>query len=174
MKKWYVLHVYSGQEEKIVELIKERLKGFIESKEIEEIIIPKRKTTKLTKKGKVEVERRIYPGYIIVNMIPSNEIFKALAKVPGVLKFGAKGRAPQPLKEEEKERILSYIKEGKEKTIEVPFNKGDAVKIIDGPFADFIGKVEEIYPEKERIKLMVTVFGRQTPIEVSFFQVEMI
>jgi len=157
-----------------VELIKERLREFIEKKEIEEIIIPKRKTTKLTKKGKVEVEKRIYPGYIIVNMTPTPEVFKSLSKVPGVLKFGGKGKEPQPLTEEEIERIFGHIKEDKERRIEVPFNKGDAVKIIDGPFADFIGKVEEIYPEKERIKLMVTVFGRQTPIEVSFFQVEAI
>lgn len=171
MKQWFIVHIYSGQEDKVAHLIRERVNHYDMSK-VEEIIIPTRKTSKLGKKGKVEVEKKLFPGYIAIHMEPDEELFKLIARTPGVLSFGKRGREPQPISEEEKDRMLGYIKPEAGKVAEVLFTKGESVKIIDGPFADFTGTIEELYPEKERIKLMVTVFGRQTPVEVSFFQVE--
>jgi transcriptional antiterminator NusG len=174
MKQWFIVHVYSGQEYKIVNILKEKLASYISDNKIEEILVPTKKTTKLSKKGKVEVERKIYPGYVVLHMEPEEELFKIIARTPGILSFGKRGRVPQPITEEEKDRMFGYIKPGVGKAIEIPFTKGESVKITDGPFADFTGIVEEIYPDKERVKLMVTIFGRQTPVEVSFFQVESI
>lgn len=171
MKKWFVVHVYSGQEHKVASIIREKIAHYDATK-LEEIIIPTRKTSKFGKKKKTEVEKKLYPGYIVIHMEPEEELFKLIASTQGVLSFGKKGKEPQPILEEEKDRMLGYIKPEAGKVAEVLFTKGESVKIIDGPFADFAGVVEEIYPDKERIKLMVTIFGRQTPVEVSFFQVE--
>jgi transcriptional antiterminator NusG len=171
MKQWFIIHVYSGQEHKIAQILKEKL--FQEhSDKLGEVIVPARTTSRLGKKGRVEIERKLYPGYVAIEMEPDKELFKLIAGAQGVLSFGKRGKEPQPISEEEREKMFGYIRPEAGNVPEVLFTKGDSVRIMDGPFADFTGTVEEISPEKERIKLMVTVFGRPTPVEVSFFQVE--
>ena len=175
MKQWFIIHVYSGQEYKVAQLIKEKLATCPEPERVEEVIIPTRKASKFGKKGKKEeVERKLYPGYVAIHMEPDTELFKLIASTQGVLSFGKRGKEPQPISEEEKDRMFGYIKPEGAKITETLFAKGETVKIIDGPFSDFTGTVEEIYPDKERIKLMITVFGRQTLVEVAFYQVEVV
>ncbi|MBI4722497.1 MAG: transcription termination/antitermination factor NusG [Candidatus Stahlbacteria bacterium] len=173
MKQWFVVYVYSGQEYKVMRLIQEKVASYNSSK-IEEIMVPTRKTSKFSREGKIEVDKKLYPGYVAIYMEPDEELFKVIARTTGILSFGNKGREPQPISEEEKDRMFGYIKPETGKVTEVLFTKGESVKIIDGPFADFNGVVEEVYPDKGRVKLMVTVFGRQTPVDVSFSQVEIV
>jgi len=174
MKQWFVVHVYSGQEHKVAELIRKNLVNSDVEEQVGEVIVPTKKVSRLTKKGRIEIEKKLYPGYIAIQLEPNDEVFKLVARTPGVLSFGTKGRNPHPISEEEKDRMFGYIRPEPGKVAEIPFVKGDSVKIVDGPFVDFSGTVEEIYPDKERVKLMVTVFGRQAPIEVAFFQIEAI
>ncbi|MDI6840183.1 MAG: transcription termination/antitermination protein NusG [bacterium] len=171
MRQWFILHVYSGQEHKIANLIREEVAHQEVNNQIE-VIVPTKKISKLGKKGKMTVERKLYPGYIAIQMEPNDVLFKLISRTPGVLGFGGRGKNPQHMSKEEVDRMLAYIKPEESKISEIPFTKGESVKIIDGPFADFTGVIEEIYPERERIKLMVTIFGRQTPVEVGFLQVE--
>ncbi len=171
MKQWFVLRV-AGQEHKIAAIIRNKLAHSDMSEEVGEVLVPTKKISRLTKKGRVEIEKRLYPGYIAIQTEPNEKIFKLITQVPGVLSFGSKGKPPQPISEEEKDRMLGYIKPELGMVAEIPFAKGDSAKIVDGPFADFTGTIEEIYPDKERIKLMVTIFGRQTPVEVAFSQVD--
>lgn len=171
MKQWYILHVYSGQEQKVMELIKNRIASTLPSEEVE-IIIPTKKVSKLSKKGTITVEKKLYPGYLAIQMESNEDLIKLVSQTPGVMSFGGKGRQPQLITEEEVNRMFGYIKPEPGKNIEVPFMKGDTVKISAGPFVDFTGIVEEIYSDRERLKLMVNILGRQTPVEVSFFEVE--
>lgn len=171
-KSWFIIHVYSGQEDKVAILIRETAAFQGNDKQIEEIVIPTKKISKLGKKGKITVEKKLFPGYITICMEPSEGLFKLISRTPGVLKFGRMGKAPQQLSPEEAERMLGYVKAEGGKVAEIPFMKGESVKIIDGPFANFTGVIEEMYPDRERVKLMVTIFGRQTPVEVGFVQIE--
>lgn len=170
MKEWFILHVYSGQEQRITDLIKKRLES-TEYKDVE-IIVPTKKTSKLDKTSKITVEKKLYPGYIAIQMEATEKLMKTLSGIQGILSFGGRGKAPQKITEEEVNRMFGYIAPEPGKMTELPFVQGETVKIIEGPFADFTGVVEEIYTEKEKLKLMITIFGRQTPVEVSFFQVE--
>ncbi|MCK4352871.1 transcription termination/antitermination factor NusG [candidate division WOR-3 bacterium] len=172
MKEWYIIHTYSGQEYKVVDLIRKEIALHNYNGDVEEIIVPAKKLSKLGKKGKVNIEKKLYPGYIAIKMESNEELFKLISQIPNTLKFGDKGKRPQPMLAEEVERMLNYIKPEARKITEVPFIKGESVKIIDGPFTDFVGVVEDLYPERERLKLMVTIFSRQTPVEVNFLQVE--
>jgi len=172
MKQWFLVHVYSGQENKVAALIKEESKVRNLEDSIEEIYIPTRLLSKLKKNKRVKVEKKLYPGYIAVYMEPKREILNMVSKIHGVMSFVDKGREPQPLKEEEVGRLLGFKQKEEEGIPEIPFERGESVKIIDGPFTDFTGTVDEVYPDKARIKLMVTIFGRSTPVELDFFQIE--
>ena len=127
------------------------------------------------KKGKITVDKRLYPGYIWIKMEEKEELMKVISGIRGVLYFAGKGRGPQPVKDEEMAVVLSLS--GKEKEMgapvaEVPFKEGDSVRIIDGPFADFCGEIEAVYRDRQRLRVVITVFGRKTPVEVNFWQVE--
>ena len=171
MRRWFIVHVYAGQEHKVADLIREEIAHHGYDDQIE-VLVPAKKISKLGKKGKITVEKKFYPGYIAIQMEPKDELFKVISRTPKVLGFGDKGKNPQPMSKEEAERMLAYAKPEEGRVSEIPFTRGESVKIIDGPFADFTGVIEEMYPERERIKLMVTIFGRQTLVEVGFLQVE--
>jgi len=171
MKEWFILSVYSGQEDKVAQLIKKKLE-LTDYKDKVEIVVPTKKTSKPSKEGKVVVEKKLYPGYIAIQMEIDDGLTKILSRIPGILSFGGKGKTPQKITEDEVNRMFGYIKPDATKPTEIPFLQGETVKVVDGPFADFTGVVEEVNSEKERLKLMITIFGRQTPVEVSFFQVE--
>ncbi|MCK4595432.1 transcription termination/antitermination factor NusG [candidate division WOR-3 bacterium] len=171
MKQWFILHVYVGYENKVKEFILRETKMRNLKEAVEEIFIPVKTVPRIGKGKRIKVEKKIYPGYILLQMEPDEEVIKLISNIPGVMPFSGFGRKPYPVEEEEVSHILGLQKD-KEKIEEVPFSKGDSVRIVDGPFADFAGIIEEIYQERDRLKVMVTVFGRSTPVELSYFQVE--
>ncbi len=171
MKQWFVLHVYVGYESKVKEFILREIKirnieGFVD-----EIYIPVKIVPKVGKRKRTKVEKKIYPGYLLILMEPQDELIKLVSSVPGVMPFSGFGRKPYPVSEDEISYMLGLHKT-KDGVQEMPFVKGNSVRIIDGPFADFSGVVEEVYQDRERLKIMVTIFGRPTPVELSYFQVE--
>lgn len=171
MKEWFILSVYSGQEDRVAQLIQKKLE-LTEYKDKVTIVVPTKKTSKPSKEGKIIVEKKLYPGYIAIEMELDESLTKIISRIPGILSFGGKGKVPQKITEEEVHRMFGFIKPEVGKASEIPFIQGESVKVVDGPFADFTGVVEDINSEKEKLKLMITIFGRQTPVEVSFFQVE--
>lgn len=171
MKQWFILHVYVGYENKVKEFILRetkirKLEGYID-----EIYIAVKTVPRVGKRKKIKVEKKVYPGYILLLMEPRDELIKLVSDVPGVMPFSGFGRRPYPVSEAEATHMLG-LQKSKEGIQEVPFIKGSSVKIVDGPFADFSGVVEEVYQDRERLKIMVTIFGRPTPVELSYFQVE--
>ncbi len=171
MKQWFILHVYAGYENKIKEFIlkEAKLRGVDEY--IDDVHIPVKTVSKISRGKKRRVERKIYPGYVLLSMEPNQELIDLVSNAPGVMPFTGIGKKPCPISEEEAGRALGTqkITEGGG---EFPFSKGDSVTIIDGPFTDFTGVIEEIYGDRERLKVMVTIFGRLTPVELNFLQVE--
>ena len=172
-KKWYVVHTYSGQESRV----KSHLEMAVEKSELVkyfgEILMPTREVVTVTKGKKVSRDRKNFPSYIIVEMEMNKETMHFVTDVPGVTHFVGVGK-PQPLRPAEVERILGSTSTEVQETgeTEIPYMSGDSVRIKDGPFKDFDGIVEEVNPEKGKIKVLVSVFGRSTPVELDFIQVE--
>jgi len=173
--KWYAVHTYSGQEAKVFDY----LNGLVESGEyadhIKSVLMPTRDVVQVKNGKKIKTTRKDYPSYVLVEMVLTKEAMHIVTDAAGVSGFvGAqKGQKPQPLREEEARRILGQAAEkgARAQVSEVPFEVGDAVKIKEGPFKDFDGVVDEVHPEKGKVKVMVSVFGRSTPVEVDFAHV---
>lgn len=173
--KWYVVHTYSGQEGKV----KQHLDALVErnglADQIGQVLLPMREVTTVQKGKKTTRDRKFFPSYILVEMEMNKETMHWVTDIPGVTHFVGGDGKPQPLRRAEVERILgqSAVPEATETGVmEIPFNSGDKVRIKDGPFKDFDGVVEEINPEKGKLKVMVSVFGRSTPVELDFGQVD--
>jgi transcriptional antiterminator NusG len=172
--KWYVVHTYSGHENKVKQSIEKavELQGLTHL--FDQVLIPMEEVTEMKKGKKVKVNRKFFPSYILVHLELSEEMMHLVNNIPGVTRFVGTGNKPAPVSEKEVDRIL---KRGdtttKEKEIrEIPFNVGEHVKVIDGPFSDFNGVIDEINPERGKLKVMVGIFGRETPVELDFLQVE--
>ncbi len=176
MGKWYILHVRTGQEDKIRKLIENRINS--DKKRITQIIIPKEDVAEVEKGAKKVKSRRFWPGYMLIELDENEDneiIWYRIRTTPGILKFLGAGEKPVPLSKEEVDRILKEIEERQSKPVpKVEFKVGDRIEIIDGPFINFTGVVEEVYPEKERLKVSVSIFGRATSLELNFWQVEKI
>ncbi|MEO0075061.1 MAG: transcription termination/antitermination protein NusG [candidate division WOR-3 bacterium] len=188
MKKYYVVHTYTKQEKKVKDILiksieQQNLSHFFGKRQRDDgteeynIIVPVEHITKF-KKGKAvpeEEERKLYPGYIIVEMEANEETLKLINSIPGVTHLLGSKKQPIALSEKEVATIIEQI-ESKDKKLraEIPFTKGEPVKVINGPFTGFSGTVEEIYPDRRRIKVIVTIFGRATPIDLDFFEVQAI
>ncbi|MEO0076228.1 MAG: transcription termination/antitermination protein NusG [candidate division WOR-3 bacterium] len=176
---FFVVHTYTKQEKKVAEILKKTVEkqGLQHLINPENIIVPVEHITKF-KKGKAvpeEEERRLYPGYIIVEMEPTEESFRIINSIPGVTHVLGTKRQPIPLDDKEVAMIKEQIEsDGKKVRTDVPFNKGEPVKVINGPFSGFSGIVEEIYPDRRRVKVIVTIFGRPTPIDLDFFEIQAI
>lgn len=170
-KKWYIVHTYSGFEEKVKAAIEEKikLKG-IEDK-ITRILIPSEKIMQVKGKKKKETEKKFYPGYIMVEMDLDDDTWYLIKNINRVTGFVG-GAKPVELPQEEVDVILQQIEKGPIVTIKSQFEKGDNVKIIDGPFTNFVGYVDEVDMDHGRLRVMVSIFGRQTPVELSFSQAE--
>jgi transcriptional antiterminator NusG len=170
--RWYVVHVYSGFEYKVKTALEERIAGSTDPEKFNEILVPTEQVVELVKGKKKESSRKFYPGYILVRMELDDEtwhIVNDTAKVTGFL--GGKDK-PAPISDAEAEQILKRMADGQLKPQpKHSFEPGDAIRVKDGPFTNFNGTVEEVNPEKGKIKVLVSIFGRATPVELEFVQV---
>lgn len=176
---WYALQTYSGHENKVKKLVEQRIREMPgeapEEKPIREVIIPTQEVVEIKGGKKVTSEKRLYPGYVLVRMVYDQETRHLINNVQGVIRFvGAEGGHPQPLSQAEMNKILG-VEEEKEEAgpeEELPFHTGQVVEVIEGPFSDFSGTVEEVFPDKGKVRVQVSLFGRPTSVELDFTQLE--
>ena len=170
---WYVVHVYSGFEKKVAESIEEQAKQSHLSDLIESVLVPTEEVVEMRRGSKVNAERKFFPGYVLVKMEMTDETWHLVQDTPKVTGFlGGKGR-PTPISQAEADRIIHQVQEGIERPKpSVSFDIGEQVTVCDGPFTSFNGLVEEVDEEKARLKVAVSIFGRSTPVELEYSQVE--
>jgi transcriptional antiterminator NusG len=170
--RWYVVSTYSGFEDKVVEAIRDQSARKGLSDFFEELLVPKEDVLEVKRGVKVNVEKNFFPGYILVKMILTDETWHLVQQIPRISGFVG-SRKPIPMSQAEVERILGQVKESLEKPQNLMyFDIGDQVRVCDGPFASFSGLVEEVDTEKSRLKVSVSIFGRATPVDLDFGQVE--
>ncbi|MFC1477073.1 transcription termination/antitermination protein NusG [candidate division KSB1 bacterium] len=172
-KKWYAIHVYSGQEKKVINYLESEIARTEVEDRVSQVLVPQEKIIEMKNGKKVEKEKYFFPGYVLIEMDLDKETQHLVLNTPGVINFLGSQNNPQVIQPSEIERILGRTREREDiELTDVPFNVGDTVKVIDGPFNDFTGFIEEINPEKNKVKVMVSIFGRPTPVELDFLQVE--
>lgn len=167
--KWYVVHTSAGHETKVAAALKQRIESMGLEDKVLEFLVPTRKIVTVRHGKKEEIEEKIFPGYLLVKMILTDESWLAVRTTPGITAFVGAGNQPTPIAEKEVETLMKFAQMAAPK-YKTSFSVGEAVKIIDGPFADFLGSVEEIDEEKGKIKVLVSIFGRETPVELDFLQ----
>lgn len=170
-KNWYVVHTYSGFEEKVKISLEEKIENRGLHDKISKILIPTERVVELKAGKKKESDRKFYPGYILVEMELDDETWHIVKSVPRVTGFVG-GKKPVPIPQEEVEIIIQQVEKGPAPQIKTQFQKGESVRIIDGPFSNFNGYVEDLDMDHGRLRVMVSIFGRQTPVELNFLQVE--
>lgn len=168
--RWYVIHTYSGHENKVAQALKQRATSMKLEHKIIDMVVPTREIVAVKSGKRENVSEKIFPGYILVKMILDDESWLAVRTTPGVTSFVGAGNKPTAISDKEVDTIMKFMK------IEAPkfkasFSTGEAVKIIDGPFAEFLGTVDNIDEEKGKVKVLVSIFGRETPVELDFLQV---
>jgi transcriptional antiterminator NusG len=172
-KNWYIIHTYSGFEQKVADSLKGRAQAFGFADKIGQILIPTEEVVELRGGKKVTSKRLLYPGYVLVQMEMNDQLWHEVKNTPRVTGFVGGGNSPVPLSSDEVNSIL-YRQETSAKTPrpKMTFEKNESVKIIDGPFANFSGKIDEINGDRNTLRVLVTIFGRATPVELDFLQVE--
>lgn len=170
-RQWYVVHSYSGYENKVKNNLEQRIETMGMHDKIFQVIVPTEEEIEVRDGQRRTYERRVFPGYILVEMIMTDDSWYVVRNTPGVTGFVGMGNRPTPLRPEEVQRIMKRM-EAEAPKIKVTFKSGQKVRIIDGPFSDFIGTVDEINPEKGKVRVLVSFFGRDTPVELDFLQVE--
>ncbi|MFH1625441.1 MAG: transcription termination/antitermination protein NusG [Pseudomonadota bacterium] len=172
-KKWYVVHTYSGYENQVKAALEERIRSHKKEEFFAEILVPSEKVVELVKGQKKTSDRKIFPGYILINMDLNSETWHIVRNTPKVTGFIGGKSNPMAVSDEEVEELLNQISEGTVKPKpKVLYEKGDTVRVIDGPFTNFNGVVAEVKPEKGKLKVLVSIFGRATPVELEFLQVQ--
>jgi transcription termination/antitermination protein NusG len=172
-KRWYIIHAYSNFENKVAESIREQAKQRGLSDLFEEVMVPKEKVVEVRRGRKVDAERKFFPGYVLAKMDLTDEAFHLIKNTPKVTGFLGADNKPTPISDVEAERILHQVQEGIERPKpSVSFEVGEQVRVSDGPFASFNGVVEEVDEGRSRLKVAVSIFGRATPVELEFGQVE--
>jgi transcriptional antiterminator NusG len=171
--RWYVVHVYSGFEKKVAESIREQVRQKDMEDQFEEVLVPTEEVVEMRRGQKFNAERKFFPGYVLVKMEVSDESWHLVKNTPKVTGFlGNRGR-PSPISEAEADRILRQVKEGVERPKpSIIFEIGEQVRVSDGPFTSFNGLIEEVDEERSRVKVAVSIFGRATPVELEYAQVE--
>ena len=172
-KHWYIVHTYSGFENKVKESLQQRVAAYGLQNEIGEILIPTEDVVEMRSGRKVVTPKRFFPGYILVEMNMSDHAWHVVKNTPKVTGFVGAGTKPTPLSKEEVDHILEQVKSAAEKPKpKYSFGRGDQVRINEGPFASFNGVVDDVNTDRNTLKVMVTIFGRATPVELDFLQVE--
>jgi transcriptional antiterminator NusG len=172
-KRWYVVHVYSGFEKKIAQQIQEQAQQKGLADQIDQVLVPSEEVVELRRGQKVNAERKFFPGYVLVKMELSDEAWHLVKDTPKVTGFLGSKTRPSPISEAEAERIMKQTTEGVERPRPaILFEIGEQVRVADGPFTSFNGTVEEVDEEKGRVKVSVSIFGRSTPVELEYSQVE--
>ena len=171
--KWYVVHTYSGHENKVKENIQKMVNTSTIEEEFGRLIVPTEEVAEMKKGKKTISTRKFFPSYILIEMFMTDESWHLVTDIPGVTSFVGTGTKPQPLSPPEVERILGRMDKDRDTIIpEIPFTLGEHIRIKDGPFSDFTGVVDEINPDKGKLRVLVSIFGRETPVELDFLQVE--
>jgi transcriptional antiterminator NusG len=172
-KNWFIIHTYSGFEQKVADSLRSRAQAFGFDDKIGQILIPTEEVVELRNGKKVTSKRMLYPGYVLVEMEMNDELWHAVKATPRVTGFVGGGNSPVPLTADEVNGVLYRQARSAERPVpKMNFEKGENVRINDGPFTNFSGKVEEVNPERNTLRVMVTIFGRSTPVELDFLQVE--
>jgi transcriptional antiterminator NusG len=172
-KQWYIVHTYSGFEKKVSESLRQRVQAYGVQDDIGDILIPTEDVVEMRGGRKVVTTKRFFPGYLLVEMAMSDNVWHIVRNTPKVTGFVGAGSKPTPLTREEVEQIVQQVTESAEKPKpKYSFEKGDQVRINEGPFSSFNGVVDEVNSDKSTLKVMVTIFGRSTPVELDFLQVE--
>jgi transcription termination/antitermination protein NusG len=174
IRKWYVLRTFSGHEKKVKQYLESELERLGLQDKLTDIMIPTETVFEMRGGKKRTREKTFFPGYLLVNAILDNELQHVIAGVPSVVGFLTTGDEPTALRPDEINRILGKVDEAREmgEQPEMPFKPGDPVKVVDGPFNNFTGFVEEVFPDKMKVRVMVSIFGRKTPLELDYLQVE--
>jgi transcriptional antiterminator NusG len=170
-KRWYIVHTYSGYEERVKKALEQRIKFMDAEDKIFQIVIPTEEEIEVKGGQRRKVTKKVFPGYVLVQMKMDDESWNVVRNTPGITGFVGSGSKPTPLSDAEVESILKQMKEGVPR-VKVGFRKGDSVRVVDGPFADFVGVVDEINEAKGKVKVLLTLFGRETSVELDFLQVQ--
>ena len=172
-KRWYIVHAYSNFEKKVADSIREKAEAAGLSDLFEEILVPTEQVVEMRRGQKVNAERKFFPGYVLVKMDMTDQAFHLIKNTPKVTGFLGADQKPMPIPDKEAERIIHQVQEGIERPKpSVSFEVGETVRVADGPFASFSGTVDEVDEERSRLKVSVSIFGRATPVELEYGQVE--
>ena len=170
-RRWYVIHTYSGYENKVKTNLEHRIQSMDMGDKIFQVLVPTEEEIEIKNGKRHPVERKIFPGYVLVEMVMSDDSWYVVRNTPGVTSFVGSGNKPTELSDTEVRQILRQIKLDAPK-YKVAFTKGEAVRVTDGPFTDLHGVVDEVNPERNKVKVLVSIFGRETPVELDFLQIE--
>ena len=170
-KSWFVIHTYSGYEERVRKNLEQRVKFMDSGDEVSHVIIPTEEEIEVKSGQRRTVSKKILPGYILIQMKMSDQSWNIVRNTPGVTGFVGGGSKPVPLQEAEVNKILKQMA-AEAPRVKVGFRSGQSVRVTDGPFIDFVGVVDEISPDKGKVKVLLSLFGRETPVELDFLQVE--
>jgi len=170
-RRWYVIHTYSGYENKVKTNLEHRIHSMDMGDKIFQVLVPTEEEIEIKNGKRHPVERKVYPGYVLVEMNMGDDSWYVVRNTPGVTSFVGMGTTPTPLSDGEVKAILRQIKLDAPK-YKVAFTKGEAVRVTDGPFTDLHGVVDEVNPERNKVKVLVSIFGRETPVELDFLQIE--
>ncbi len=170
-KRWYIVHTYSGYEEKVKRSLEQRIKTMDAEDKIFQVVIPTEDEIEIRGGQRRTVTKKIFPGYVLVEMKMDDESWQVVRNTPGVTGFVGGGNKPTPLADDEVKAILRQMQDGSPQ-VKVGFRKGENVRVVDGPFTDFIGTVDEINMGKGKVKVLLSLFGRETSVELDFLQVE--
>lgn len=169
--KWYVIHTYSGYENKVKTNLEHRIASMDVAHKIFRVVVPTEEEVEIKNGQRRTVHKKIFPGYVLVEMLLEDDSWFVVRNTPGVTSFVGHGNTPTPLPDTEVQAILKQMREEKPQ-VRITYHKGDRVKIIDGPFAEFMGTIDTVDEEKTKLRVLVSMFGRETPVELDFLQVE--
>ena len=170
-KLWFVIHTYSGYEERVKKNLEQRIKFMDSRDEVIQVVIPTEEETEVKNGQRRTVTKKILPGYVLIQMRMSDQSWNIVRNTPGVTGFVGTGSKPVPLREEEVSQIIKQMT-AEAPRVKVGFKKGQSVRVTDGPFIDFVGVVDELSPGKGKAKVLLSLFGRETPVELDFLQID--